>query len=227
MSPSSRIAGSTGKHHSFWAMYSLRMSAWIVPPSRSRGTPCVLRRDDVERHHDRRRRVDRHRHRDLAEVDAAEQRRHVVDGVDRDALAADLAERRAGGRSRGPSAIGMSNAVAEPGLAVVEQVAEALVGLLGGAEARRTGASSRAGRGTCSGTRRACTGTRRAARSRPASGRSCLRVERARSGRPTASRIGASRSGVVRVALAPLLEIVAEGTQLAHRPASRRWSELQ
>ena len=39
MSPSSRIAGSTGKHHSFWAMYSLRMSAWIVPPSRSAGTP--------------------------------------------------------------------------------------------------------------------------------------------------------------------------------------------
>ncbi len=39
MSPHSRIAGSTGKHHSFWAMYSLRMSAWIVPLSRSAGTP--------------------------------------------------------------------------------------------------------------------------------------------------------------------------------------------
>ena len=39
MSPSRRIAGSTGKHHSFWAMYSLRMSAWIVPPSLSSGTP--------------------------------------------------------------------------------------------------------------------------------------------------------------------------------------------
>jgi hypothetical protein len=39
MSPSSRIAGSIGKHHSFWAMYSLRMSAWIVPPRRSAGTP--------------------------------------------------------------------------------------------------------------------------------------------------------------------------------------------
>ena len=40
MSPSRRIAGSTGKHHSFWAMYSFRMSAWIVPPSRRRGTPA-------------------------------------------------------------------------------------------------------------------------------------------------------------------------------------------
>ena len=33
MSPHRRIAGSIGKHHSFWAMYSLRMSAWIVPDS--------------------------------------------------------------------------------------------------------------------------------------------------------------------------------------------------
>ena len=40
MSPSRRIAGSIGKHHSFCAMYSLRMSAWIVPASRSAGTPC-------------------------------------------------------------------------------------------------------------------------------------------------------------------------------------------
>ena len=41
--------------------------------------------------------------RDLAEVDAAEQRLHVVERVDRDALAADLAQLSAGGRSRGPS----------------------------------------------------------------------------------------------------------------------------
>ena len=39
MSVTSRIAGSTGKHHSFWAMYSLRMSVWIVPPSFVAGTP--------------------------------------------------------------------------------------------------------------------------------------------------------------------------------------------
>ncbi len=40
MSTISRIEGSAGKIHSFWAMYSLRMSAWIVPPSRSAATPC-------------------------------------------------------------------------------------------------------------------------------------------------------------------------------------------
>ena len=39
MSVTSRMAGSIGKHHSFWAMYSLRMSVWIVPASRSAGTP--------------------------------------------------------------------------------------------------------------------------------------------------------------------------------------------
>ena len=35
----SRIDGSGGKIHSFWAMYSFRMSAWIVPPSASGGMP--------------------------------------------------------------------------------------------------------------------------------------------------------------------------------------------
>ena len=39
MSVTSRIAGSIGKHHSFWAMYSLRMSVWIVPPSLSGAIP--------------------------------------------------------------------------------------------------------------------------------------------------------------------------------------------
>ena len=48
--------------------------------------------DDIEGEHDRGGRVDRHRHRNLAEVDAAEQRLHVVERVDRRALAADLAE---------------------------------------------------------------------------------------------------------------------------------------
>ena len=93
MSPHRRIAGSTGKHHSFWAMYSLRMSAWIVPRRRSAGIPRCLGRGDVEGEHHDGGRVDRHRDGDLAEVDAVEQRRHVVDGVDGDALAADLAER--------------------------------------------------------------------------------------------------------------------------------------
>ncbi len=39
MSVTSRIAGSIGKHHSFWAMYSLRMSVWIVPPSADGAIP--------------------------------------------------------------------------------------------------------------------------------------------------------------------------------------------
>ncbi len=39
MSSTSLSAGSIGKHHSFWAMYSLRMSVWIVPPSFSGGIP--------------------------------------------------------------------------------------------------------------------------------------------------------------------------------------------
>src|SRR4028118_779035 len=49
--------------------------------------------------HARRRRVDRHGDADLAEVDPAEQRLHVVDGVHRDALAPDLAERPGGARA--------------------------------------------------------------------------------------------------------------------------------
>ncbi len=39
MSVTRRIAGSIGKHHSFWAMYSFRMSVWIVPPSFARAIP--------------------------------------------------------------------------------------------------------------------------------------------------------------------------------------------
>ena len=48
---------------------------------------------DVVREHDRRRRVDRHRGRDVAERDAAEERLHVGERVDRDPFATDLAER--------------------------------------------------------------------------------------------------------------------------------------
>ena len=80
-------------------------------------------------------RVDRHRDADVAEVDALEQRLHVVERVDGDALAPDLAERA---RVVGVVAHQRRHVERrrEPGLAVVEQVAEALVGLLGGAEAR-------------------------------------------------------------------------------------------
>ena len=92
MSPCRRTAASIGKHHSFCAMYSLRMSAWIVPASCSGATPCASAADDEEGEHDRRRSVDRHRHADLTEIDPREQVLHVVERVDRDALAADLAD---------------------------------------------------------------------------------------------------------------------------------------
>ncbi len=134
MSVTRRIAGSIGKHHSFWAMYSLRMSVWIVPPSLLRRDALLLADEHVVGEQDRRRRVDRHRGGDAAERDPVEELFHVVEAVDGDPLAPDLAEAALvvgvvahqgrhveGGR--------------EPGLAVVEQVVEALVGLLDRAEA--------------------------------------------------------------------------------------------
>ena len=134
MSVTRRIAGSIGKHHSFWAMYSLRMSVWIVPLSALGPDALLLGDEDVEREQDRRRGVDRHRRRDLAERDALVQADHVVEAVDGDALAADLAE--------APRVVGVEahqrrhvEGRGQPRLAVIEQVAEALVGLLDGAEA--------------------------------------------------------------------------------------------
>ena len=157
MSVTSRIAGSIGKHHSFWAMYSLRMSVWIVPAELLGRDALLLGRDHVEGEHDRGRRVDRHRGRDLAHGDAVEERLHVVERVDRHALAPDLALASAGGRSRGPSA----TACRTP------STGRSGRGRAGSGSARwsprpcrsrRTGASSRAGRGTSTGRRRACTG---------------------------------------------------------------------
>ena len=40
VSTMSRIEGSGGKINSFWAMYSFRMSFWMVPPTLVQGTPC-------------------------------------------------------------------------------------------------------------------------------------------------------------------------------------------
>ena len=134
MSVTSRIDGSGGKIHSFWAMYSLRMSFWIVPRS-SRALDALLLGDaDVEGEQHRRRAVDRHRGRDLAQRDPVEERLGVGERVDRDALAPDLAERA---RVVGVVAHQRRHVEGgrEAGLAVVEQVAEALVRLLGGAEA--------------------------------------------------------------------------------------------
>ena len=103
------------------------------PPEPLRGDALPLGRDDVEGEHDRRRRVDRHRHGDLVERDPTEQGLHVQHGVDRDALAADLTQgsgviRVVPHQARHVEGRGQSR------LAVVEQVTEALVRLLCGPE---------------------------------------------------------------------------------------------
>ena len=107
-----------------------------------------------------------------------EQRLHVVERVDRDPLAADLAlgervvgvvahqarhveGRREARPARGRAGSGSARWSPRP------------------CRSRRTGASSRAGRGTSTGRRRACRGTRRAARARARLGRQVvLGVER-------------------------------------------------
>ena len=127
--------GSGGKIHSFWAMYSLRMSVWIVPPSDLGRDALALGHAHVLGQHDGRRGVDGHRRRDAVERDPGEQVLHVGQRVDGDALAPDLAQR--------PGVVGVVShqrrhveGRREAGLAMVEQVAEAAVRLLGRAEPR-------------------------------------------------------------------------------------------
>ena len=88
----------------------------------------------VEQQQQRRRRVDRHRRRDLVERDAVEQDPHVRERVDRDAGAPDLAE-----RARIVRVVAelrrQVEGDREPRLPAVEQVAVALVRLLGRREA--------------------------------------------------------------------------------------------
>ena len=52
MSRTMRIDGAIGKIHSFCAMYSLRMSAWIVPDSLFEVEAALLRERDVHREQD-------------------------------------------------------------------------------------------------------------------------------------------------------------------------------
>ena len=99
-----------------------------------RGGDALPSRDgDVEREQDDRRRVDRHRRRHAVERDAVEELRHVLDRVDRDADAADLA--------RGQRVVGVVAHLrrqvegdAQAADALREQVAVAPVRLGGGAE---------------------------------------------------------------------------------------------
>src|SRR5829696_5592488 len=89
----------------------------------------------VEQQQDRRGRVDRHRRRDLVQRDALEHPAHVVDRVDGHAGAPDLAQAE---RVIGVAAeLGRQvEGHREPGRSVLDQVAEALVGLLGRGVAR-------------------------------------------------------------------------------------------
>ncbi len=105
--------------------------------------PLEVRRRDalllgdqlVEQQQDRRGRVDRHRGRDLAERDAVEQPPHVVDRVDRDAGLADLAlrERMVGVQTHLGREVERGR---ESGLAVLQEVAEAAVRIVGRAHPR-------------------------------------------------------------------------------------------
>ena len=110
-------------------MYSLRMSFCEVPRSASPPTPCSSATSSYKQQEQRRRRVDRHRRRHLVERDAVEQELHVGDRVDRDARAPDLAE-----RARVVRVVAELRRQVErdrePGLAALEQVAEARVRLL-------------------------------------------------------------------------------------------------
>ena len=80
--------------YSFCAMNSFRMSFWIVPDSSAQRHALPLGDDEVHREDHRRRRVDRHRRRDLAQRDALEERFHVGQRHDRDAALAHFAERQ-------------------------------------------------------------------------------------------------------------------------------------
>ena len=116
------------------AMYSLRMSFWIVPVSWSAGDALLLGDELVEQQQHRGGRVDRHRRGDLVQRDAVEQDPHVVDRVDRHADLADLAVRdrrvgvvaHLGGQVEGDR---------QARRAVRDQLVVAGVGLGGGAEA--------------------------------------------------------------------------------------------
>jgi hypothetical protein len=89
---------------------------------------------DVEREQHRRRRVDRHRGRDLVERDPVEQRLHVLERVDRHALTAHLTERASVVRVVAHQRRHVEGG-REPRLPVLQQVVEALVRLRRRAEA--------------------------------------------------------------------------------------------
>ena len=124
-------------------MYSLSTSFCVSSRELVARDALLLADELVEQQQHRRRRVDRHRRRDLIERDRVEGRAHVVDRVDGHPGAADLAQ---AARVVGVQAElrGQVEGHRQAGRSVREQVAVALVGLLGRRVARATGASSTA-----------------------------------------------------------------------------------
>ena len=115
-------------------MYSLRMSFWTVPRRRAGSTPCRRRDRLVEGQQDGRGGVDGHRGARRAEGDPVEQQLHVGHAVDRHPDPAHLAD----GHRVVAVVAHLGRQVEghrEAGLAAVEEVAEAPVRLLRGAEA--------------------------------------------------------------------------------------------
>ena len=115
-------------------MYSLRMSFWTVPPSLAAWDAPRVGHGDVEGQQDGRRGVDGHRRGHLAERQPVEQRLHVLEAGDRHPCPADLAERLRGVRVVAHLR-GQVEGHRETRLTLLEEVAEALVGVRGGAEA--------------------------------------------------------------------------------------------
>ena len=105
------------------------------PPQRRRRHPLLLTHRDVEREQDRRRRIDRHRGRDVAERDSAEERLHVLERVDRHTFPADFAQRALVVRVVAHQRRHVESS-RETRLAVLEQVPEALVRLFRGPKTR-------------------------------------------------------------------------------------------
>ena len=129
-----RTLGRGGKTYSFWAWYSFKMSFWSVPPSAARGHTGVVGDLDVHGEHRRGRRVDGHGRRHGPEVDAAEERLHVGQRVDRNPGPADL--------PLGPGVVRVAaeqrrhvEGGGQPVAAGAEQLLEAAVGVRGAAEA--------------------------------------------------------------------------------------------
>src|SRR5829696_1258537 len=110
MSLKTRIDGPGGNSHSFWAMYSLRISFWLVPASSSDATPCFSAATTY-----------------MASR-TLEEALHVFEGIHGDALRADFTEgeRRVGVQAHEGGHIESDR---EAVLAVIQEVPEPLVGL--------------------------------------------------------------------------------------------------